>query len=156
MKLTIEAVSKTFVNQRGKNLSVLEDIDLTVNEEEFVALVGPSGCGKSTLLNIAAGLLEPTSGSVRFLDVAPGCIPRHAIVFQETGLFPGRSVEDNIAFGLECLGMEKAEKKERVKHFIELVGLRGFETSFPHQLSGGMRQREWASPGPWPSSPTCS
>ncbi len=141
MKLTIEAVSKTFVNQRGKSLSVLEDIDLTVNEEEFVALVGPSGCGKSTLLNITAGLLEPTRGSVRFLDVAPGCIPRHAIVFQETGLFPWRSVEDNIAFGLECLGMEKAEKKERVKHFIELVGLRGFETSFPHQLSGGMRQR---------------
>ncbi len=141
MKLVLTGISKEFTNQRGKSLSVLEDINLTVREEEFVALVGPSGCGKSTLLNITAGLLEPTSGSVQFTQVAPGHVPRHSIVFQETGLFPWRNVVDNIAFGLECLGMERQALAERVRHFVELVGLRGFERSFPHQLSGGMRQR---------------
>ena len=114
---------------------------MTVNKEEFVALVGPSGCGKSTLLNIASGLLEPTSGTVKFTEVEAGYEPRMSIVFQETGLFPWRNVHDNIAFGLETAGMPVNEREERIKHYIELVGLKGFEKSFPHQLSGGMRQR---------------
>ena len=112
-----------------------------MNKEEFVALVGPSGCGKSTLLNIASGLLEPTSGTVKFTEVEAGYEPRMSIVFQETGLFPWRNVHDNIAFGLETAGMPVNEREERIKHYIELVGLKGFEKSFPHQLSGGMRQR---------------
>lgn len=141
MKLAIEGVSKTFVNQKGVALSVLEDIQLGVNEEEFVALVGPSGCGKSTLLNITAGLLEPTAGQVKFTDVEAGYVPRMSIVFQEVGLFPWRNVEDNIAFGLETAGVPQSERAERIKHYIELVGLKGFEKAFPHQLSGGMRQR---------------
>ena len=141
MKLVIEKICKDFINNRGKALSVLQDIDLTVNEEEFVALVGPSGCGKSTLLNIASGLLEPTSGTVKFTEVTEGYEPRMSIVFQETGLFPWRNVHDNIAFGLETAGMPAAQREERIKHYIELVGLKGFEASFPHQLSGGMRQR---------------
>ena len=141
MKLVIENICKDFTNNRGEARSVLHDINLTVNKEEFVALVGPSGCGKSTLLNIASGLLEPTSGTVKFTEVEAGYEPRMSIVFQETGLFPWRNVHDNIAFGLETAGMPVNEREERIKHYIELVGLKGFEKSFPHQLSGGMRQR---------------
>ena len=141
MKLVIDKICKDFTNNKGKALSVLQDINLTVNEEEFVALVGPSGCGKSTLLNIASGLLEPTSGTVKFTQVEAGYEPRMSIVFQETGLFPWRNVHDNIAFGLETAGMPTEEREQRIKHYIELVGLKGFEKSFPHQLSGGMRQR---------------
>ncbi|PWM79358.1 MAG: nitrate ABC transporter ATP-binding protein [Phascolarctobacterium sp.] len=141
MKLVIENVSKTFKARSGKALPVLKDINLTVNEEEFVALVGPSGCGKSTLLNITAGLLAPTEGSVHFTHLPENHIPRTGIVFQETGLFPWRSVYDNIAFGLEAAGVPKDEQKERISHYISLVGLNGFEKALPHHLSGGMRQR---------------
>lgn len=141
MKLVIDNISKSFAGSKGKKLSVLENISLTINKEEFVALVGPSGCGKSTLLNITAGLLEPSAGEVKFTGVEAGYEPRLSIVFQETGLFPWRSVEDNIAFGLETMGMESKTKAERIRHYTELVGLKGFERAFPHQLSGGMRQR---------------
>ncbi len=141
MKLVIDNVSKSFVSRTGHNLPVLQDIKLTVNEEEFVALVGPSGCGKSTLLNITAGLLAPTSGSASFTHLPQGHVPRTGIVFQETGLFPWRSVYDNIAFGLEAMGVPKQEQKDRISHYINLVGLTGFEKALPHHLSGGMRQR---------------
>lgn len=141
MKLVIEDISKIFASSHGSELSVLENINMTINEEEFVALVGPSGCGKSTLLNITAGLLEPSTGIVKFTDVDEQHQPRLSIVFQETGLFPWRNVHDNIAFGLETAGMPAAQREERIKHYIELVGLGGFEKAFPHQLSGGMRQR---------------
>ena len=141
MKLVIDNVSKSFVSRTGHNLPVLQDINLTVNEEEFVALVGPSGCGKSTLLNITAGLLAPTSGSASFSHLPQGHVPRTGIVFQETGLFPWRSVYDNIAFGLEAMGVPKQEQKDRISHYINLVGLTGFEKALPHHLSGGMRQR---------------
>lgn len=141
MKLVIENVSKSFVSRTGHTLPVLQDINLTVNEEEFVALVGPSGCGKSTLLNITAGLLAPTSGSASFTHLPQGHVPRTGIVFQETGLFPWRSVYDNIAFGLEAMGVPRQEQKDRISHYINLVGLTGFEKALPHHLSGGMRQR---------------
>ena len=141
MKLVINNVSKSFVSRTGHNLPVLQDINLTVNEEEFVALVGPSGCGKSTLLNITAGLLAPTSGSASFTHLPQGHVPRTGIVFQETGLFPWRSVYDNIAFGLEAMGVSRQEQKDRISHYINLVGLTGFEKALPHHLSGGMRQR---------------
>lgn len=141
MKLVIDNVSKSFVSRTGHTLPVLQDINLTVNEEEFVALVGPSGCGKSTLLNITAGLLAPTSGSACFTHLPQGHVPRTGIVFQETGLFPWRSVYDNIAFGLEAMGVPKQEQKDRISHYINLVGLTGFEKALPHHLSGGMRQR---------------
>lgn len=141
MKLVINNVSKSFVSRTGHNLPVLQDINLTVNEEELVALVGPSGCGKSTLLNITAGLLAPTSGSTSFTHLPQGHVPRTGIVFQETGLFPWRSVYDNIAFGLEAMGVSRQEQKDRINHYINLVGLTGFEKALPHHLSGGMRQR---------------
>ena len=141
MKLVIEKISKEFTNAHGKALSVLQDIDLTISQEDFVALVGPSGCGKSTLLNITAGLLQPTGGTVKFTGVESGYEPRLSIVFQETGLFPWRNVHDNISFGLENTSLPAAEREQRINRYIELVGLKGFEKSFPHQLSGGMRQR---------------
>ena len=140
MKLVIDNVSKSFISRTGHTLPVLQDINLTVNEEEFVALVGPSGCGKSTLLNITAGLLAPTSGSASFTHLPQGHLPRTGIVFQETGLFPWR-VYDNIAFGLEAMGVPRQEQKDRISHYINLVGLTGFDKALPHHLSGGMRQR---------------
>ena len=142
MKLVIEHVNQSFSSGRKKSLSVLEDINLTLNKEEFVALVGPSGCGKSTLLNICAGLLSPTSGTVKFTGVEAGKEPRVSIVFQETGLMPWRNVYDNIAFGLDAGHVLPHDQwPERITHYINLVGLSGFEKAYPHQLSGGMRQR---------------
>ena len=141
MKLVIDNVSKNFIDPQGKQLSVLENVSLTVHSEEFVALVGPSGCGKSTLLNLTAGLLSPSDGSIYFTDLTEGHTPAMGIVFQETGLFPWRSVYENIAFGLEATGVPKTAQKERIQHYINLVGLGGFEKAFPHQLSGGMRQK---------------
>ncbi len=141
MKLVIENINKNFTTAQGKTLPVLQDINLTINKEEFVALVGPSGCGKSTLLNLTAGLLEPTNGTIKFTEVEGNRKPRMSIVFQETGLFPWRSVAENVAFGLEAEGFPADKSKERIAHYIELVGLKGFEKSYPHQLSGGMRQR---------------
>ena len=142
MKLEIKDVSKVFVNDKGKKLPVLENINLTLKEEEFVALVGPSGCGKSTLLNICAGLLSPDGGGVSFTGAEEHREPAISIVFQETGRMPWRNVYDNIAFGLEAGGLlTKKEWPERIHHYISLVGLSGFEKAYPHQLSGGMRQR---------------
>ena len=100
MKLVIDNVSKNFIDPQGKQLSVLENVSLTVHSEEFVALVGPSGCGKSTLLNLTAGLLSPSDGSIYFTDLTEGHTPAMGIVFQETGLFPWRSVYENIALSL--------------------------------------------------------
>ena len=136
----VRDLQKIYPSAKG-DVQAMKDVNINVMENEFVSIVGPSGCGKSTLLNITAGLLEPTSGNVKFTDVATGYEPRMSIVFQETGLFPWRNVHDNIAFGLETAGMKAEEKEARIKHYIELVGLKGFEKSFPHQLSGGMRQR---------------
>jgi NitT/TauT family transport system ATP-binding protein len=141
MEVVIENVSKSFQNGK-KTLPVLEDINITLKKEEFVALVGPSGCGKSTLLNICAGLLSPDKGSVYFTGKDLEREPRVSIVFQETGLMPWRNVYDNIAFGLDAGHvLPKKDWKERIDHYISLVGLSGFEKSYPHQLSGGMRQR---------------
>ena len=139
MKLVIEQLHMDFTNKQGQVLPALRDINLTIAEEDFVALVGPSGCGKSTLLNLTAGLLQPSSGTIKFVEAQHE--PRMATVFQETGLFPWRNVWDNIAFGLEAAGYSPQQLKETVAYYVQLVGLSGFEQAFPHQLSGGMRQR---------------
>ncbi len=142
MQLVIDHVSQTFPAGRGGVLSVLEDVSLTIREKEFVALVGPSGCGKSTLLNLCAGLLSPAAGEIRFEGEDLAAEPRVSIVFQETGLMPWRNVYDNIAFGLEAGGaVPRSEWDGRIRRYIQLVGLSGFEKAYPHQLSGGMRQR---------------
>ena len=141
MKVVIENVSKHYRDRRGNELIALSDINLTIHEEELVVLVGPSGCGKSTLLNMVGGLLSPTAGSIYFDGLKDDGDPDVGVVFQDVGLFPWRTVSENIAFGLEERRFEKKEVKERVAKYIAMVGLTGFEHSYPHQLSGGMRQR---------------
>ena len=140
-RIVFEKVNRSFV--RGKeSFQALSDIDLVVNDREFVAIVGPSGCGKTTLMRMVAGLEFPSAGSVRVDDVPitePG--PDRAVVFQAFALFPWKSIEDNIGFGLKCKGVPAAERTTIVKRFIELMGLGGYEKAYPHQLSGGMQQR---------------
>ena len=124
----------------GESLPVLEDINLDVEDGEFVCLVGPSGCGKSTLLNAMAGFLSPTSGSVRIDgEIVTGPDPRRILVFQERGVFPWLTVEGNIGFGLSKLS--RAERTQRIAHYVKTVRLEGFENSYPSDLSGGMKQR---------------
>lgn len=141
MKLEFKHVSKFFKTPQNTEFTVLKDIELNIEEEEFVAFVGPSGCGKSTLLNITAGLLTPDSGSVEISGVEEGKTPKLSIVFQDTGLFPWRTVYENMAFGLEAAGIPEDERQKRIAPYISLTGLNGFEKAYPHQLSGGMRQR---------------
>jgi ABC-type nitrate/sulfonate/bicarbonate transport system ATPase subunit len=124
----------------GKTLQVLENISLEAREGEFVCILGPSGCGKTTLLNIVSGFLQPTGGEVRIDgEQVRGPDRRRIFVFQERGVFPWLDVEGNIAFGLFHLPRE--ERRRRVARYIELVGLEGFEHAYPHELSGGMKQR---------------
>jgi NitT/TauT family transport system ATP-binding protein len=126
--------------QAGRAVHVLENVSLEVREGEFVCIVGPSGCGKSTLLNIIAGFLPPTRGSVIVEgENVTGPDSRRIFVFQENGVFPWLTVEENVGFGL--LRKPEPERRRIVAHYIELVGLTGFERSYPRELSGGMRQR---------------
>lgn len=138
-KVVFDGVSKRF--EKGKeSLEVLDDINLTVHEGEFICLLGPSGCGKSTLLNIAGGFETADSGSVTIDGTeVRGPNPRRVFVFQEYGIFPWASVWDNVALGLRHLSME--ERSTIVQRTIDMVGLSGFERSFPMELSGGMKQR---------------
>ncbi len=124
------------------SLVALWQFSLSVGRGEFVSLVGPSGCGKTTFLNVCAGLLKPTSGTVKVegkLVTGPG--PERNVVFQEYGLLPWRTVEGNIRFGLEVRGQKNGTVSDQIKRVIEMVGLRGFEHSYSYELSGGMRQR---------------
>ena len=124
----------------GRSMPVLEDINLEIADGEFICLVGPSGCGKSTLLNTMAGFLSPTSGSVSIDgETVSGPDPRRILVFQERGVFPWLTVEGNIGFGLSKLS--RAEREERVAHYVKTVRLEGFENTYPSDLSGGMKQR---------------
>jgi NitT/TauT family transport system ATP-binding protein len=124
----------------GQQTSVLEDISLEVGEGEFVCLLGPSGCGKSTLLNIMAGFLSPTRGDVKVGgEIVHGPDPRRIFVFQERGVFPWLTVEGNIGFGIA--GLPRKEREQRIAHYVQMVGLEGFEKSYPSDLSGGMKQR---------------
>ena len=124
----------------GQSIHVLENVGFEVEKGEFVCIVGPSGCGKSTLLNIIGGFLSATRGEVT-VEGGPvdGPDPGRIFVFQENGVFPWLTVEQNIGFGL--LSRPEAERDERVRHYTEMVGLTGFETAYPRELSGGMRQR---------------
>src|SRR5574342_370283 len=141
MRVIVDRLSKTYRDRGGRELAALEDVTLSVEPEEFVAVLGPSGCGKSTLLGIMAGLLPATSGQVFFEGERRDGQPLTATVFQEFALFPWRTVRHNVGFGLEELRAAPEERKDRVARFIAMTGLEGFEDKFPHQLSGGMRQR---------------
>ena len=140
--ISIKNINKTYIDQEGNEVQALHDINLDVAEGEFVCIVGPSGCGKSTLLEIVAGLLDATSGEVT-LDGQPvhGTSRDIGVVFQDASLFPWRTVRKNVAFGLEIAGVPKEEREERLKRYISMVSLNGFENKYPAQLSGGMRQR---------------
>jgi len=132
------------LHRERKRLTALRDISLTVNAGEFVVLVGPSGCGKTTFINAIAGLIEPWEGSIEVNGrpvTGPG--PDRAMVFQDYALMPWRTVESNIRmpFELQDLGLSREEIDERVRRYIDLVDLTGFEKSFPYELSGGMKQR---------------
>ncbi|MBI4481182.1 MAG: ABC transporter ATP-binding protein [Acidobacteria bacterium] len=135
----MEEVSKDF-RQNGGAIAVLDRISLEIREGEFVCILGPSGCGKSTLLNIVGGFIPPTGGSVR-IDGEPVKVPdpRRIFVFQERGVFPWLTVEGNIGFGL--FRLSRSERVSRIAHYVKLVGLEGFEGAYPHELSGGMKQR---------------
>lgn len=128
------------IGMRFGGTEVLDDVSLSVKEGEFVCILGPSGCGKSTLLNIVGGFLAPASGRVTIDDEpVTGPDPRRIFVFQERGVFPWLTVEENIGFGL--FRQSDSEKRTRIAHYVQLVGLRGFEQAYPRELSGGMKQR---------------
>jgi ABC-type nitrate/sulfonate/bicarbonate transport system ATPase subunit len=138
-KLQAEHVHTVFVRD-GETTPVLNDINLQVADGEFVCLLGPSGCGKSTLLSTMAGFLSPTSGTIKIDgEVVVGPDPRRIFVFQERGVFPWLTVEGNIEFGL--FHLTAAERRQRVAHYVRMVGLEGFEKAYPPALSGGMKQR---------------
>ena len=119
----------------------MDDVTFSVGEQQFVCIVGPSGCGKTTLLRLIAGLLEPSSGQITFAAEPSSGQLRSALVFQEHGLFPWMTVLDNVAFGLEMQRVDRQERNDRARSFIEKVGLATFANSYPHELSVGMSQR---------------
>ncbi len=142
--LALEHISCTFASRErpGDRYIAVRDTTLAVGEGEFVSVVGPTGCGKSTLLNVAAGLLAPSAGEVRVLGVPLLGINRSAgYMFQADSLMPWRSALDNVLAGLQFAGVDAAEAEARGHAWLARVGLTGFATRFPHQLSGGMRKR---------------
>jgi NitT/TauT family transport system ATP-binding protein len=142
-KVCASGVQMEYVRRRdGATVLAIDDLTLEIGDGEFVSIVGPSGCGKSTFLKIVAGLLSPTDGEV-LVDGRPisGPSPDRAMVFQDSSLFPWYTVVQNVAYGLDCQGVPAKEAAQRVTPLIEMVGLRGFERQYPHELSGGMQQR---------------
>jgi NitT/TauT family transport system ATP-binding protein len=141
-QIVIERVIHTYRPPRGRPVLALSDISLDIRPREFIALLGPSGCGKSTLLYLVGGFLPIEGGRILVEGkpvAAPG--PDRGIVFQHFALFPWKTVRSNILYGLERQGLPRAERENRAQAFIDMVGLRGFEDSYPSQLSGGMKQR---------------
>jgi NitT/TauT family transport system ATP-binding protein len=141
-QIVIDRVSHTYRPPHGREVLALDDVSLEVRGQEFIALLGPSGCGKSTLLYHVGGFLPAQSGTIHVNGrpvEGPG--PDRGIVFQHFALFPWKTVRANVLYGLEKLGVERAERERRAQAFIDLVGLSGFEESHPSQLSGGMKQR---------------
>jgi NitT/TauT family transport system ATP-binding protein len=140
--IVIAGVSHTYRPPRGRPLLALDEVSLDVRPREFVALLGPSGCGKSTLLYLIGGFLPVERGRI-LIDGSPvaGPGPDRGIVFQHFALFPWKTVRANVLYGLERLGLPRAERETRAQSFIDLVGLGGFEDAYPSQLSGGMKQR---------------
>jgi NitT/TauT family transport system ATP-binding protein len=139
--LVVDDIVKQFETPEGVVVAV-DHVSFDVKQGEFLAVIGPSGCGKSTLFNIIGGLLDGYQGRVVVGgDTVAGPHPSIGMVFQEESTFPWRTVIDNVAFPLEVAGMGKAERYERARHFVSLVGLEGFERRYPAELSGGMRQR---------------
>jgi NitT/TauT family transport system ATP-binding protein len=138
--LNVENIVKTFKN--GSEVKAIDDVSFDVNYDEFVCIIGPSGCGKSTLLRIIAGLETATSGRILFKGVPitkPS--PKITMVFQTFGLLPWKTAIENVELPMEVAGIDKTEAKQRAKRYLKMVGLGAFESAYPHDCSGGMRQR---------------
>ena len=142
--LQLERITCAFASRerQGDRYTAVKDTTLAVGTGEFVSVVGPTGCGKSTLLNVAAGLLQPSSGRVSVLGAALAGVNRHAgYMFQAESLMPWRNALDNVIAGLQFAGVERGECERRAREWLGRVGLSGFELRYPHELSGGMRKR---------------
>ena len=140
LALSARAVRMEYRDRKSDTtLVAIESMDLDVGDGEFVSLLGPSGCGKSTFLKAVNGLLTATAGEIRLRSTGKG--REDAMVFQDAALFPWYTILDNVAYGLVCAGVAKAEARKRAMPLIQLVGLEGFEERYPYQLSGGMQQR---------------
>jgi len=140
-EIVVDHVAKVFATARKRTVA-LNQTDLTIAADETVCIVGPSGCGKTTLLNLIAGFISPTEGTIRVGGrevTRPGA--DRAVVFQADAVFPWLSVANNVAYGMRVQGMGATERRARVEHYLELVGLADFRTAFPKELSGGMRKR---------------
>ncbi|HVV94578.1 MAG TPA: ABC transporter ATP-binding protein [Hyphomicrobiales bacterium] len=141
-RIRVEGITHQYRPARGRSVVALQDVSLAVGAQEFVALLGPSGCGKSTLLYLIGGFLPIEEGAITVAGkpvAGPG--PDRGIVFQHFALFPWKTVMGNVLYGLERQGLPREQRLSRAKTFIEMVGLDGFEDSYPAQLSGGMKQR---------------
>ncbi|MFS0690075.1 ABC transporter ATP-binding protein [Sporosarcina sp. 179-K 8C2 HS] len=142
MYVTIDGIEKSFLNERKEQIQVLEHIDIEMEKGSFVSIVGPSGCGKSTLLYMIAGLVKADKGSIRIAGnevKKPG--PDRVVVFQEAGLFPWLTVLENVKYGLLLKRMPKQEAEAKAIDMLKMVHLSNYIHSYPHQLSGGMKQR---------------
>lgn len=141
-KIVIKNLTKKFITETGREIQVLEDINLTIYDNEFLLIIGPSGCGKTTLLSCIAGFETPTSGSI-VMDgkqiTKPGS--ERGVVFQETAVFPWRKVEKNVEYGLEVKKVPKAQRKAIANKYLKMVGLEEFTDVYPKELSGGMKKR---------------
>ena len=142
-KIRISGLGMRFVSERlDSEITALETIELSIASGEFLCLLGSSGCGKTTLLNLIAGFFQPTSGSIEVNgETVTGPGPERGVVFQEYGIFPWFTVAQNIAFGPRMRGASREEQDEIVRHYVDLVHLKGFEHHYPGELSGGMKQR---------------
>src|SRR5882672_7653741 len=140
--IALSGVFRSYANSRGSFTPALQNIDLEIEQGEFVCIVGPSGCGKSTLLHLVAGLDRPTTGEVT-VDGSPvkGPGTDRILLFQELGLFPWLTVRQNVEFGLKMAGVSKIERRDQARVFLRMVHLSHFEDHYIHQLSGGMKQR---------------
>lgn len=140
VKILAEDIWKTFATPTGP-IDAIKKFNLSVEEGKFVSIVGPSGCGKSTFLRILAGLIPATSGNLEIFPGKDPSKPLNNVVFQEYAIFPWKTVLDNVSFGLEMRGIPLKERHDIAKHWIESVGLSRFSSCYPHQISGGMKQR---------------
>jgi len=141
-QLVIKNLSLSFTDKQGGQIQVLKKLSFSINKGEFISIVGPSGCGKTSLLYLLGGLLQPGNGEILLNDkqvIGPG--KDRSIVFQDSLLLPWRTVSGNVSYGLEIQKVSKEEIKKRSQYYIDLVQLSGFENYYPHQLSGGMKQR---------------
>ena len=141
--IEIQDLSKKFIAVSGSSTEALQNVSFSVNKGEFLTIIGPSGCGKSTALSIIAGLITPSSGSVKIdgVEVQSPTPDKVAMMFQEYTLLPWRSIIKNVEFGLELRHVPKIERNNLAVKYLKMVGLSGFENRYPHELSGGMKQR---------------